>query len=164
MKKVILIGPESSGKSTLCQQLGEHFQTPYTTEFARAYLTQLDQAYTEEDLLEIAKGQLASEQVEGELLFCDTDLLTIKIWSDYKYGQTHPWIIDQIAQQQQEDRFYLVCKPDIPWTADPLREHPNNREELFDIHLKELQKLQLTYHIIDGEERLQKALSKIQLF
>lgn len=164
MKKVILIGPESSGKSTLCQQLGEYFQTPYTTEYARAYLTQLKRPYTEEDLLAIAKGQVASEQVEGELLFCDTDLLTIKIWSDYKYGQTHPWIIDQITQQQQEERFYLVCKPDIPWTADPLREHPNNREELFDIHLQELQKLQLPYHIIDGEERLQKALSKIQLF
>ena len=83
MLKIIVTGPENSGKTTLCKALSEHFNIHFSEEYARGYIDKLDRTYTQTDLLEIAKGQLTSEQ-NAQLL--DTDLITIKIWSEYKYG------------------------------------------------------------------------------
>jgi nicotinamide riboside kinase len=112
-------------------------------------------------LIKIAKGQLLKEQINEEILMCDTDLITIKIWSEYKYGSCDNWILEQIEKQKTENRFYLLCKPDIPWKADPLRENPVNREKLFEIYKEELEKLKHNYFIIKGEERIQNSISKI---
>ena len=84
-----------------------------------------------------------------------------KIWSEYKYGKCDKWIIEQIEKQKTENRFYLLCKPDIPWKADSLRENPINREELFEIYKEELEKLKHNYVIIEGEERIKNSISKI---
>jgi len=162
--KIIITGPESSGKTTLCQQLSTHFKIPFSKEFARECLSDLDREYTQNDLLEIAKGQLASEQLttsNQQLSIHDTDLITIKIWSEYKYGNCDNWILEQIEKQKTENRFYLLCKPDIPWEADPLRENPTNREDLFEIYKEELEKLKYNYSIIEGEERIKNSISKI---
>ena len=105
MHKVIVTGPESSGKSTLCKALSIHFKIPYSKEFARVFLDQLGRNYIKDDLLKIAKGQLNSEE-NAEVL--DTDLITIKIWSKYKYGSCHKWILEQIERQKSENRFYLL--------------------------------------------------------
>ena len=89
MLKIIVTGPESSGKTTLCKALSEHYNLPFTKEFAREYLTDLGKNYLQEDLLEIAKGQLENEQLinnNQQISLHDTDLITLKIWSDYKYG------------------------------------------------------------------------------
>ena len=83
MPKIIVTGPESSGKSTLCKALSAHFKIPYSEEFARGFLDELGSNYKKDDLLKIAKGQLNSEE-NTQLL--DTDLITIKLWSQYKYG------------------------------------------------------------------------------
>ena len=158
MLKIIVTGPESSGKTTLCKALSKHFNLPFSKEFAREYLDLLNRDYNQNDLLKIAKGQLKSEQ-NTQLL--DTDLITIKIWSKYKYGNCEKWILDEIEKQKSENRFYLLCKSDIPWQADAQRENPHEREELFKIYKKELENLGHNYFIVEGEERKEKSISKI---
>ena len=158
MLKIIITGPESSGKTTLCKALSEHFKISFSKEFAREYLSTINREYKEEDLLEIAKGQLQSE-TNSQLL--DTDLITIKIWSEYKYGRCDKWILDQIEQKRSKKRFYLLCKPDIPWEADVLRENPITRDEIFKVYKRELEKLKLDFFIIDGKNRLEDSISKI---
>ena len=156
--KIIVTGPESSGKTTLCNALSKHFNLPFSKEYAREYLEKLNSNYTQDDLLKIAKGQL---QTENGLQLLDTDLITLKIWSEYKYGSCDNWILTQIEKQKIENRFYLICKPDIPWQADKQRENPNDREELFRIYKQELDVLEHTYFIVDGENRMENSILKI---
>ena len=156
--KIIITGPESSGKTTLCQQLSNHFNIPFTQEFARLYIDSLDRDYIINDLLSIAKQQLKSE-FNSQLL--DTDLITIKIWSKYKYGGCDKWILTQIEKQKTEKRFYLLCKPDIFWQPDKQRENPNDREALFKIYKQELENLGHDYFIVEGKNRTENSTSKI---
>jgi len=158
--KIIITGPESSGKTTLCQQLSNHFNIPFTQEFARLYIDSLDRDYIINDLLSIAKQQLKSE-FKSQLL--DTDLITIKIWSEYKYGRCDKWILDEIEKQKSEKRFYILCSPDIPWQTDNQRESPNDRKKLFEVYKKELENLKHKYFILNGENRLEKIIKKIYL-
>ena len=158
MLKIIITGPESSGKTTLCKALSKHFNLPFSKEYARTYIDALDRDYIMDDLLLIAKGQLESE-FNSQLL--DSDLITIKIWSEYKYGSCDKWIFDQIEIQKTEKRFYLLCKPDIPWQADNQRENPNDREALFKIYKEELDDLGHKYFIVEGGDRTENSISKI---
>ena len=161
MLKIIVTGPESSGKTTLCKALSEHYNLPFTKEFAREYLTDLGKNYLQEDLLEIAKGQLRNEQLitnNQQISLHDTDLITLKIWSDYKYGNCNNWILEQIEKQKVENRFYLLCKPDIKWNYDPLRENPTDRNELLEIYKQELENLGHKFLIIKGEDRNEQAI------
>lgn len=158
MHKIILTGPESSGKTTLCKAFSKHFNLPFSKEYAMKYLHILSRYYNQDDLLKIAQGQLKSEQ---NIQLLDTDLITIKIWSEYKYRSCDKWILSQIEKQKSENRFYLLCKPDIPWEADPQRENPNDREDLFEIYKKEIENLGHNYFIVDGENRTENCISKI---
>ena len=164
MFKIIITGPESSGKTTLCKSLSEHYKIPFTKEFARGYLTDLGKNYLQEDLLEIATGQLENEQLTNDnqqISLHDTDLITLKIWSDYKYGNCNNWILEQIEKQKVENRFYLLCKPDLKWDYDPLRENPTNRNELLEIYKQELENLGHKFLIIKGEERNEQAIESL---
>ena len=158
MHKIIVTGPESSGKTTLCKALSKHFNLPFSKESSREYLDALNRDYNQDDLLKIAKGQL---QAENGIQLLDTDLITLKIWSEYKYGSCNKWILSQIEKEKSEKRFYLLCKSDIPWEADPQRENPNNREELFEIYKTELESLGHTYFVVEGKDRVEKSISKI---
>jgi len=138
LKKIVIIGPESTGKSTLCEQLAAHYHTGWVPEFAREYLTTHGTAYRYEDLLTIAKGQVKLEDrmaMEArDLLFVDTDLYVMKVWSEFVFGKCDPWILEQITARQYDG--YLLCRTDLPWTADELREYPDpvTREKLFHIY------------------------------
>ncbi|WP_143308749.1 AAA family ATPase [Chitinophaga vietnamensis] len=127
MKKVVVIGPESTGKSTLSERLATHFHTVWTPEFAREYIDQLQRPYEQHDLLKIATGQLLLEEEQKkkakDLLICDTDLYVIKVWSEHKYGDCDAQILDQIARQQCD--LYLLTYIDLPWEEDPQREYPD---------------------------------------
>ena len=106
MLKIIVTGPESSGKTTLCKGLSEHFNIHFSEEYAREYINKLDRTYTQTDLLEIAKGQLQLETQKPKtknqkLSIHDTDLITIKIWDKYKYGNYDNWISEQIENLQR---------------------------------------------------------------
>ena len=164
MLKIIVTGPESSGKTTLCKALSKHYNLPFTKEFAREYLTDLGKNYLQEDLLKIATRQLENEQLiinNQQISLHDTDLITLKIWSDYKYGNCNNWILEQIEKQKVENRFYLLCKPDLKWDYDPLRENPTNRNELLEIYKQELENLGHKFLIIKGEDRNEQAIESL---
>ncbi len=167
MKKIIITGPESSGKSSLARSLSGFFRTRFVPEYSRIYLTRLLRPYEESDLLQIAKGQFFLERDYAKrlngLMICDTSMLVLKVWSDFRFGKTHPWILEQLHGTPRH--HYLLCKPDIPWQPDPFRENPQDRDVLFDIYLRELEQLGLSYSIISGErpeERLGLAVRAVK--
>ena len=164
--KIALVGPESTGKSTLAAQLANHFQAPLITEYARNYIDDLDRPYRESDLLEIAQGQKALEKTALEnghnILICDTNLLVIKIWGEYKYGRCHPWILENMDLNSY--RMNFLTGTDVPWTFDPQRENPFERDELFDIYRTNLITLGAKYVELWGNQnqRFNDALAEIQ--
>lgn len=173
-KKIVVIGPESTGKSTLCTQLAAHFKCAWVPEYARAYLLALGRPYTEDDLLLIAKGQLVAEDAAYEAatargdayLFIDTDMLVMKVWSEFVFGACHPFILQAI--QDRSYQGYLLTNVDLPWVADELREYPDlaTRSRLFEIYHSILQHQNTPWALISGSEsdRLQSALQVLDLF
>ncbi len=163
--KIAVTGPESTGKSLISQQLADHYTTVWVPEFARVYLLQIERQYTYDDILEIARGQVKSEQafvpIAGRVMFSDTELLVTKIWCEVKYGKCHPWIEAQLQQQQYD--LYLLMDVDLPWEYDPMREHPDSRDHLFGLYKNELDRLGANYRIVSGtgEERLKNAIGYV---
>jgi len=163
-RKIAVIGGESTGKSTLCADLALKFQTFWVPEYARAYLETLGRPYKESDLLLIAKGQLQHEDhydsLASRFLFCDTNLMVIKVWSEYAYGQVHP-DIEELHRQRHYDA-YLIAAPDFPWQPDPLREHPEEhlRHFFFRRYVDLVGESGTPYCIVQGSEtnRLQKSV------
>ncbi len=142
INKIVILGPESSGKTTLCEALASHYQTNHIPEFARSYLNEKGGTYQYEDLEIIAKGQLRMEeeaihkhQGSGNIqpIFFDTNLEVIKIWSQEVYGKCSSFILNELAVREYD--FYLLCKPDLPWTYDPLRESPEEEKRWRHYHL-----------------------------
>jgi NadR type nicotinamide-nucleotide adenylyltransferase len=128
LKKIVIIGPECTGKSTLCKQLAEHYNTIWCPEFAREYLLQHGKQYNYDDLLKIAMGQLALEdslstKVRNGLYFIDTDMYVMKVWSEVAFNNCHKWILNQIAERSYD--LHLLCNVDLPWVQDELREYPD---------------------------------------
>lgn len=166
-KKIVVIGPESTGKSTLTQALAEHFGEPWVPEYAREYLDILDRPYQYEDLLAIGKGQVALEDEQmkfaRKFLFCDTDLHVLQVWSESKYRRVHPWILKQIEMRKYD--FYLLTDIDTPWEADPQREHPEPemRQYFFDLYRSLLEKKGIAYQLVRGdrETRIAKAIQYV---
>ncbi|EOZ92203.1 Ribosylnicotinamide kinase [Indibacter alkaliphilus LW1] len=163
LKKVVILGPESTGKSTLAEALAKHFDCPWVPEFAREYVAKLTRPYTFDDLEEIARGQIRLEDLTAlsteQLLICDTDLLVLKVWSQHKYGTVSPWIEEQIGKRKYD--LYLVTDIDIPWSADPQREYPEPemRQYFFDWYKKLAAESGVPYRIISGKEKERKALA-----
>ncbi|MCB9035807.1 MAG: ATP-binding protein [Lewinellaceae bacterium] len=157
--RILLTGPESTGKTLLARRLAEAYQTAWAPEYARAYLETLGRPYEEEDLLHIAHGQMLLEDFQAQfarrILPCDTGLLVLKVWSEYKYGHCHPWILEQLHRRTYD--LYLLCGTDAPWAYDPLRENPNEREELYAIYKRELEQMGVSFTEVWGgvEERVE---------
>lgn len=168
LKKIVILGPESTGKSTLAQGLASFFDCPWVPEYARQYIENLNRPYGYEDLLEIARGQIALEDKQSEkasdLLICDTDLHVIKIWSEHRFGKVDPWIVSQLIKRKYT--FYFLTDIDIPWQDDPQREHPDPamRKYFRNLYERELVVKVLPFAIISGtyEQRLSKAAALIQ--
>ncbi len=163
--KIAIVGPESTGKTTLGNQLSAHYKTQCVPEFAREHLEKVGGHYEESDLLTIAKEQLALEDKIKEncsnLLICDTNLLVIKVWSEHKYESCDPFILGSLENYDYD--LSILCDIDFPWQADPLREHPHKRHYFFDLYKKELTDLGVNYIIVSGnqEDRLQTAITAI---
>ncbi len=166
MYKIVITGPESTGKSTLAKQLADHFNAPLIKEFARVYLTNLSRKYRQSDLLEIAKGQLKLEKEaiiqNAELIICDTSIEVIKIWSEVKYGTCNQSILNIYSKNLPD--LYLLMTPDLPWQPDPLRENPNDRDILFKLYKNELISSKTPFLEISGSgnERIKMAIKGIE--
>ena len=167
LKRILILGPESTGKSTLAEGLANHFGEPWVPEYAREYLEDLGRAYRYGDMLEIGKGQVALEDEIAKraekYLFCDTDLRVIHIWSEHRFGKTHPWVLEQIAERKYD--LILLTDTDLPWTPDPQREYPEleMRNYFLDLYTKLAQESGFPFHLLSGnkDERLTKALEFI---
>lgn len=189
-KKIVIIGPESTGKSTLCKQLAEHYKTIWCPEFAREYLLKYGMNYTYDDLLTIAKCQLALEDkyelgvrsqesearnimthdsrptTHHSLLFIDTDMYVMKVWCEFVFGNCHRFILDQIVEREYD--LYLLCNTDLPWEKDELREYPDleTRNKLYLVYEDLMINQAVPWAGISGnyEQRLQKAITVVDNF
>ena len=158
--KVVLFGPESTGKTTLSEKLARHYNTVWVPEYARKYLQ--DKWNNErktcepKDLLPIAEGQMRLENdlvtKATDLLICDTDLLETKVYSEaYYLGYCDPEL-EKHALENQYDLYFLTYI-DIPWAADDLRDKPNERERMF-LHFKDtLEKYNRNFVILKGDKK-----------
>lgn len=176
-KKIVIIGPESTGKSTLCKQLAQHYDTVWCPEFAREYLLTNGTNYSYDDLLTIAKGQLILENEYSEKMnspnsplttshspfFIDTDMYVMKVWCEFVFGKCHRFILDQIVERKYD--LYLLCNTDLPWIKDELREYPDleSRHKLYTIYKDIMTNQSVPWVDISGiyEERLQKAIAGV---
>lgn len=152
IKKVAIVGPECTGKSDLSAFLANYYQTGWVPEYARGYIDHLTRPYEQHDLLTISHGQLRIEdewlEDANRLLFCDTTLLVIKVWSEFKFGSCDPEIIKNINARKYD--LHLLTYVDLPWENDPQREHPDQREQLYEIYFRELKAMNVPFTEIRG--------------
>ena len=187
LKKIVAIGPESTGKSTLCELLAQHFRTAWVPEYAREYLVRRGPGtpYDLSDLTAIARGQLDAEDkyalsllnnsdfapllsndLEQKMLFIDTDMYVMKVWGEFVFNECPPYVMDQVVQRHYD--LYLLCNVDLPWVKDELREYPDleTREKLYYIY-KDIMVNQPTPWVdISGtpDQRLAKAIAAVQQY
>ena len=166
MKKIVIIGPESTGKSTLCEQLAAHYKTDWVKEYAREYLLTNGKSYTYDNLLDIAKGQIEKEDHVAEnlsTLFIDTDMYVMKVWSEFVFQKCDNWILNRIVERKYD--LYLLCNIDLPWIKDELREYPDlvSREKLYYYYKESIIEQNIPWVDISGtyNERLQKAITAV---
>jgi NadR type nicotinamide-nucleotide adenylyltransferase len=168
MRKIVIIGPESTGKSTLCSQLAEHYKTCWCPEFAREYLKETGGKYSFHDLLNIAHGQLELEdtmltQAKNGFYFIDTDMYVMKVWCEVVFETCHTWILKQIALRKYD--LFFLCDIDLPWVKDDLREYPDLefRKKLFKMYRDLMVTQKTKWAEISGThaQRLQTAISII---
>ena len=167
--RISVTGPESTGKSTLSQELAQYFGGVVVSEYARTYLEKLGRHYIAEDLPVIARMQREAWDRAARdacrngknLLVCDTDMLVMRIWSLHAFGKCDPYI--EHAFRNDSWDFVLLCDVDLPWTYDPLREHPHLRSFFFDWYRRELEDAGRPFAIVRGQgsERLNAALKAL---
>ncbi len=171
IKKIVVIGPESTGKSELAASLAAHYATVWCPEYARAYLEENGSAYTYEDLLLIAQGQLIIEDdflqdAKNGLYFIDTNMYVMKVWCEFVFGECHPFILNEIAAREYD--YYLLCDTDLEWEEDELREYPDPaiRRRLFEIYADILKQQPVPWSVVSGmgESRMATAIAAIDQF
>ena len=174
--KIAIIGPESTGKSTLSEHLAKHYQTLWVPEYAREYCSKLTGECTLEDEMNMFHGQLASEDAaiaslqssadngQPKLLICDTTIVTVKMWCEHVFGSCPPEV-----QKEFDERYYdlyLLMNIDLPWKEDPLRDFPHLRQYFMDWYIRLMKEKNANYKIISGsdEERFENAIKVIDEF
>ncbi|CAI8366316.1 MAG: Uncharacterised protein [Owenweeksia sp. TMED14] len=161
--RIVLTGPESTGKSTLSKSLGEHFDVPYLKECARDYLNEKNNGYGLKDLVKINDIQLKRQaNVDSSKVFLDTDIITLIIWAKEKFNA--PRSIFKSDIKNNSAHLYLLCRPDLPWVYDDQRENADDRDRIFNLFEKELEKSKIPFIYVQGKgrDRLKKAITSIQ--
>ena len=171
LKKIVIIGPESTGKSTLCTQLAKHYNTHCCPEFAREYLLAHGNKYSYDNLLTIAEEQLKLEEKttqaaiasQKSAIFIDTDMYVMKTWCEFVFEKCHPWILNQVVERKYD--LYLLCKTDLPWVKDELREYPDlqTRKKLSGIYKDLMINQPVPWIEVSGnyEQRLQSSIDAV---
>jgi len=171
--KVVLFGPESTGKTTLAKDLADHYETEWVPEYAREYLQdkwdESKKICELEDLLPIARGQIQLENQLSEkankILICDTDLLETKVYSEIYFNDHCDPVLEANALSNEYD-LYLLTGIDVPWEKDDLRDRPFDREALFDKFKAALEKYDRNFVILKGDRttRLSQAITEIDQY
>ena len=166
--KIAVVGPESTGKSTMSAYLATYYHTAWVPEFAREYCAKLTEPCTWQDEVNMFYGQLALEAEilpqANKLLICDTTFITVKIWSDYTFGRSPQEVLDELPKHPYD--LYLLLDIDLPWEEDPLRDFPHMREHFMQVWYEELNALDARYVLISGtgEDRYANAVKAIDEF
>ncbi|TKC00535.1 AAA family ATPase [Pedobacter cryophilus] len=166
--KIAIVGPESTGKSTISSALAKHFNTVWVPEYARYYCEGLTAACTLQDELNMFYGQLALEKsmevvAKNNLLICDTTFMTVKIWSDHQLGETPATVLEAIKTHHYD--HYLLLKNDLPWEDDPLRDFKDMGDHFMEVWRKELNNINASFVEVGGtDDRLKKAISAVENF
>ena len=162
IKRIALIGPESSGKTTLCMQLAAHYKTAWVPEYARMFMENLNRPYTYEDVVHCTREQINAEdtllQKANRFLFCDTELINCKIWFDDVFKKEPAWLEEEITKRKYD--LHLLTSPDLEWVHEPVRENPHRREYFFNLYKQQLEKRNFVFRIVNGsgEARLDSAV------
>ena len=157
-KRVVLYGPESTGKTTLAKKLSDHYNVSWVPEFARDFLQKIwdeeKRVCEPKDLLPIAIGQMKAEnemiKKSDSLLICDTNLFETMVYSKYYYDGICDPILEKYALENSYD-LYLLTNIDTPWVKDDLRDKPHEREKSFQIFKEELEKNNIPFKIVEGD-------------
>jgi NadR type nicotinamide-nucleotide adenylyltransferase len=167
--RIAVTGPESTGKSTLTKQLAEVFGGQFIPEFAREYIENLPHHYTYEDVEAIAKAQVEQYRLTQErsdnIFFFDTWLIITKVWFNWVFNKMPEWMDIEIRNCPMD--LFLLCRPDLPWEADPVRENGGeNRLKLFELYRGELEHYGFSFVEIGGlgEGRLNNAIAAVRSF
>lgn len=167
MIRVAVTGPESTGKSELCNLLNARLGGLVVDEFARQFLEQHPGAYTFETVEYIAREQLRLQQdafaQQPKYVFCDTDMLVIRVWMEHVFGRCPDWIVEESHKPVFD--YTLLMNIDLPWVDDPLREHPHQRAALLAHYQRLLAETQRPYTLISGSNtlRLENALKALNV-
>jgi nicotinamide riboside kinase/4'-phosphopantetheinyl transferase EntD len=161
--KIVLTGPESSGKTALCKSLSVHFKSTHIAEYAREYLKKKKGKYDLNDLIQINETQTENHKnIIEPMVFFDTDVITLIIWAKDKFNES----IDdfEITLRDNLPHLYLLCRSDLPWVYDPQRENPNDLNRIFHLHEQALKSLKIPFKYIEGkgEARLKNAICAIE--
>lgn len=168
IKKIAIVGPESTGKSTMSIALAKYYNVAWVPEYARYYCEALKQDCTLQDEINMFHGQVALEEsvlatAETDFIICDTTFVTVKIWSDEFFGTTPQVVLDGLQNRPYD--FYVLLDIDLPWQDDPLRDFPHKREYFMQVWHQELKALNANYVLVSGiEDRLQNAIKAINEF
>lgn len=163
--RICITGTESTGKTTLAEQLAMQTGAVLVPDVSREYIAALNRSYTETDVLAIAEEIMARESrmyVPGKLLVSDNDLINIKIWLRHCNMRVPDWLNEQIRLRKFD--LFLLCYIDVPWEADGQRANPHDREVLYALFVNELAAIHAPYHVLKGsrEQRLKEAISLIK--
>ncbi len=168
LQRIIITGPESTGKSTLAEQLANHYQSAFLPEYARTYIESLNRAYNYNDLISIAKMQVKLEKEAikkaQNYLFIDTGLIITKVWFQEVFNKYPVWLDKAIVDYLPD--FYLICNFDLAWKNDSVRENGSDerRAYLMNKYIQEIKHYGIKYYIISGKEktRLKNAVNFIE--
>ena len=166
-KRIVIYGPESTGKTTLASDLANHYKTSWVPEYAREYLQKKWDLTKEkcnlDDLINIALGQIKMENrmtsKSRKFIFCDTNVLVTKVWSETHFRGYCSTEIKNILKSVRYD-YYFLTNIGVPWVKDDLRDRPDNREEMFNYFRNQLDINKIQYSVVSGDNqaRLKKAI------
>jgi len=152
IKKIAVVGPESTGKSVLSAELAQHYNTVWVPEYSREYCSKLTEPCSWQDEINMFKGQIELENQllpqANDIIICDTTFITVKIWSEYMFGKAPEEVLSELSSRKYD--FYLLMDIDLPWEEDPLRDFPHLRDHFMQIWHQELQMLHANYTVVSG--------------
>jgi len=157
LRKIVISGPESTGKTSLAEGLSRHFKGQYIYEYARDYISELKRPYIYKDVEHIAEMQVSLEKEmlgkTDQYLFYDTFLVITKVWFKVAYGRYPDWIDEYL--ENSGINLFLLCYPDLPWVSDPVRENPGEmRLKLFNMYREEAEFFRFPVFIVKGNDHL----------